>query len=162
MTFARLLTTVIDFFYRKPLSTLMPRQTFRYAACGGLNLVLNWVLYYVVFHYVLRQTDIDLGFYLISSPIATLCIVFPIIFFTGFWLNRNISFHGSPLKGYRQLLRYALSVSGSFGISYVLMKLFVEVCGIFPTPSNVITSLLCIVYSYAMGKYFTFRGCEQD
>lgn len=162
MTFAKNISRLIEWFYRKPISLIMPRQTFRYGVCGGLNLVLNWVLYFVVFHFVLQKQNIDLGFYLISSPIATLCIVFPITFLTGFWLNRNVAFTGSPLRTHRQLIRYALSVAGSFVLSYLFMKLFVEVCGIFPTPANIITSLLTVVYSYAVGKYFTFRGCSAE
>ena len=42
----RTLTTVIDFFY-PPFRKVMSLELFRYAACGGLNLVLEWVLYYV-------------------------------------------------------------------------------------------------------------------
>ena len=162
MTLAQLIKNVIDFFYRKPISLLMPRQTFRYAMCGGGNLVLNWVLYFVIFHFVLQKRNIDLGFYLISSHIATLCIVFVITFFTGFWLNRNVAFSGSPLRTFRQLWRYAVSVAGSFVISYLLMKLFVEVCEFYPTPSNVLTSLLCTIYSYTMGKFYSFRGAQND
>ena len=64
MTLAQIIKNVIDFFYRKPISLLMPRQTFRYAMCGGGNLVLNWVLYFVIFHFVLQKRNIDLGFYL--------------------------------------------------------------------------------------------------
>jgi putative flippase GtrA len=140
----------------------MPRQTFRYAVCGGANLVLNWVLYFVVFHFVLQKRNIDLGFYLISSHIATLCIVFVITFFTGFLLNRNVAFPGSPLRSINQLFRYGLSVAGSFVISYVLMKIFVEACGFYPTPSNILTSMLCVVYSYLASRFFTFRGARKE
>ena len=161
MRLATFIQRAIDLFYIKPFSLIMPRQTFRYAACGGGNLVLNWVLYFVVFHYVLCKRNIDLGFYVISSHIATLCIVFVVTFLTGFWLNRNVAFSGSPLKTSRQLFRYAVSVAGSFVVSYILMKIFVEVCGFYPSPSNVLTSLLCIVYSYLMSKYYTFRGSKE-
>lgn len=161
MTLAQRIKDIIDRFYIKPFSLLMTRQMFRYAVCGGSNLVLNWVLYFVTFHYVLQKRDIDLGFYLISSHIATLCIVFVITFFTGFWLNRNVAFAGSPLRTLNQLFRYGLSVAGSFVISYVLMKVFVEVCGFFPTPSNILTSLLCVVYSFLASKFFTFRGADK-
>ncbi|MBR2442886.1 MAG: GtrA family protein [Rikenellaceae bacterium] len=159
---AQTITRIIDFFYIKPFSMLMPRQTFRYAVCGGANLVLNWVLYFVVFHFVLQKRNIDLGFYLISSHIATLCIVFVVTFFTGFWLNRNVAFPGSPLRSINQLIRYGLSVAGSFVISYVLMKIFVEGCGFYPTPSNILTSMICVVYSYLASRFFTFRGARKE
>ena len=162
MNLANTIKRVIDFFYIKPFSAIMPRQTFRYAMCGGGNLALNWVLYFVIFHFVLQKRNIDLGFYLISSHIATLCIVFVITFFTGFWLNRNVAFSGSPLHTFNQLFRYALSVAGSFVISYILMKIFVEWCGFYPTPSNILTSILCTIYSYTMSKFFSFRGASKE
>ena len=43
----RTLTKVIDFFY-PPFRKVMSLELFRYAACGGLNLVLEWVLYLCV------------------------------------------------------------------------------------------------------------------
>ena len=135
----------------------MPRQTFRYAVCGGANLVLNWVLYFVVFHFVLQKRNIDLGFYLISSHIATLCIVFVITFFTGFWLNRNIAFRATEYKTRGQLIRYALSVLGSIALNYLCMKLFVEHLYIWPTPSKMLTTAVSVVYSFLAAKYFTFR-----
>ena len=83
MKLAEQITRIIDFFYIKPITRLMPRDTFRYAACGGGNLVLNWVLYFLVFHFLVRQQLVDLGFIAISAHIATMLITFPITFFTG-------------------------------------------------------------------------------
>ena len=79
---------------------------------------------------------IDLGFVYMSAPIASLFLVFPITFFTGFWLNRNVAFRASPLGTRTQLLRYALSVAGAILLNYLCMKLFVEVVGIWPTPAK--------------------------
>ena len=58
-----------------------------------------------------------------------------------------------------QLFRYLLSVSGSILLNYVCLKLFVEACGFYPTPSKAATMVITILYSYAMQKYFSFRGC---
>ena len=44
--------------------------------------------------------------------------------------------------------------------NYLLLKFFVEAVHLYPTPSQAVTSLLIIGYSYLMQKYFTFRGCE--
>ena len=37
------------------------------------------------------------------------------------------------------------------------MKLLVELCGIWPTPSKVLTNVITVIYSYLTAKYFTFR-----
>ena len=54
----KLLTTVIDFFY-PPFRKIMPLDLFRYGCCGGLNLALEWVLYYVFYHFVFQAKVFD-------------------------------------------------------------------------------------------------------
>ena len=67
---------------------------------------------------------------------------------------------GVNLRGRTQLFRYLISVLGSVLLNYLLLKFFVEAVHLYPTPSQAVTSLLIIGYSYLMQKYFTFRGCE--
>ena len=45
-------------------------------------------------------------------------------------------------------------------MTYGCIKFFVEVCGLWPTPSKVATSILTAVYSYLAARYFTFREAE--
>ena len=158
---ARHLTRWVDYFYIAPVRAVMPLQTFRYAACGGANLVLSWVLYAVVYNFVLGKQLVDLGFVAISAPIAAFLIVFPITYLSGFWLQKYIAFKASPLRTRTQLVRYLLSVCGSVVLNYLGLKFFIEVVHLWPTFSQVITSLITIVYSYLMQKYFTFRGCVE-
>jgi putative flippase GtrA len=130
---------------------------FRYAVCGGVNMVLDVVWYYIIYHYIVAQRFIDLGVVVMSPHVASLVVVFPITFFTGFWLNRNVAFRSVEVGQGRQLLRYALSVVGSILLNYVCIKLFVEVAGIWPTPAKALTTVVSVVYSYLAGRYFTFR-----
>ena len=89
--------------------------------------------------------------------IATMLLTFPITFFTGFWLQKNVSFSDSPLTTGTKLFRYALTVAGSLLLNYVGLKFFVEWCHIYPTPSQIITSLISVVYSYFAQRYYTFK-----
>lgn len=152
-----LITRTIDFFYIPAIARLVPRQMFRYAACGGANLVLDLFLYAVLYNFVLKKQVLELGFVAFKPHIAAFIIVFPITFLSGFWLSRRISFSGSELKGRVQLLRYMLSVCGSILLNYLLLKLFVELCGIYPTPSKALTTIVVVAYSYFMQKNFTFK-----
>ena len=160
MTPAQRLTKIVDFFYIRPVRAVIPLQTFRYAICGGVNLGLNWVLYAVLYNFILDKEIVRLGFVAISPYIAAVLVVFPITFVTGFWLQKHIAFKYSPLRGRTQLFRYLISVLGSVLLNYLLLKFFVEAVHLYPTPSQAVTSLLIIGYSYLMQKYFTFRGCE--
>lgn len=163
MTLTRKLTRLIDFLYVAPLPRLIPLQTFRYAACGGLNMGLDLFLYFILYNFVLDKQIVHIGHIVAISPyIAAWMIVFPITFLSGFWLNRHIAFRSSPLRGHVQLLRYLLSVAGSILINYLGIKFFVEVVGIYPTPSKAITTVVTILFSYLMQKYFSFRGCADQ
>ena len=157
MRVAEFIGRAIDLCYVRPWSALLSRTMFRYAACGGANMVLDVVWYFVIYHYIVAERFIDLGFVVMSPHVASLVVVFPITFFTGFWLNRNVAFRVTEVGSGVQLVRYALSVVGSILLNYVCIKLFVEVLGIWPTPAKVLTTAVCVVYSYLAGRYFTFK-----
>ena len=157
MRVAEFIGRAIDICYVRPWSALLSRTMFRYAACGGANMVLDVVWYFVIYHYIVAERFIDLGFVVMSPHVASLVVVFPITFFTGFWLNRNVAFRVTEVGSGMQLVRYALSVVGSILLNYVCIKLFVEVINIWPTPAEALTTAVCVVYSYLAGRYFTFK-----
>ncbi|MBO5685493.1 MAG: GtrA family protein [Alistipes sp.] len=162
MKLAAQITRLVDWCYVRPLHHVLPLQTFRYAVCGGMNMVLDAVWYFVIYHFIVAERFLDLGVVVISPHIASLAVVFPITFFNGFWLNRNVAFRRSPLRTTTQLIRYALSIVGSVVLTYLCLKCFVEVCAFWPTPSKVLTTLLTAIYSYLVAKYYTFRGCQTE
>lgn len=156
-----IITRFIDFFYIPPVRRYIPRDVFRYAACGGLNMVLGWALYYIFNHYVIAGRFIDLGFMVVSPYTATLYSIVPFTFLAGFYLNRNVAFTRSPLRTRTQFARYLLMWAGSLAINHLLLKLFVEIFGIWYTPSHILATLIIAVYSFLIQKYFTFRGSNR-
>lgn len=84
------------------------------------------------------------------------CINFP----TGFALSKYIVFTESNLKGRIQLFRYALLVGVCIVLNYVFIKLFVEICGFYPTPSYILTSVIVAVFSYVSQRNFSFKVKE--
>lgn len=161
---AQIITKIIDFFY-PPFRRIMSEQVFRYAACGGGNLVLDWVLYFLVYNFVIGHEIVNLQFTIYNSQftqaitphIATLCIVFPITLLTGFWLQKNVTFTQSDLHSVRQLFRYILIVAVNLAINYFGLKLCVETLGWYPTPSKMCITLVTVAVSYFGQKYYTFR-----
>ncbi len=155
-TIQKIITALVDLFY--PLfKSWLPLKTYRYAVCGGGNLVLDIFLYFVFYNYVLHQENLDLGFIVVSPHIAALFIVFPITFLTGFLLNKYIAFGESNLRGRIQLYRYALVVAGAILLNYLLMKLFVDVLGFWATLSKILVTAISVVYSYTLQNRFTFK-----
>ena len=157
MSLTSVITNIIDLFYIKPLRKIFSQQVFRYLACGATTAILDAIWYYLIYHYIVCEKFIDLGFVVISPHISALCIVFPITFFTGFWLNRNIAFRSTHVSSRLQLAKYALTVVGSILLNYACMKFFVESCNIWATPSKMMTTVICAAYSFLAGRYFTFR-----
>ena len=161
----RIMVDVIDSFYT-PFYKVMSLELFRYAFCGGLNLVLEWVLYYIFYHYVFREQVFDIGFlvfkrhipYLAFTPhIAAFVFKFPITFLTGFWMARHISFEGSTLRGRTQIVRYLLVTVVNILLNYFGLKFFVEMLHIWPTISYIIISVICVTFSYLSNKFYSFR-----
>ena len=156
MSIAKVLISVIDRLYVKPIRVVVSRDIFGYGFCGALNMSLDIVWYFLIYHFIVAERFIDLCIVVISPHIATLFVVFPITFLTGFWLNRNVAFRVAEYKSRGQLVRYALSVVGSIVINYVCMKIFVDALHIWPTPSKMITIAVSVIYSYLAARYFTF------
>lgn len=153
---AAVITRIIDFFY-PPFRPLFSPQLFRYAACGGGNMVLDWLLYFLFYNFVVGHENVDLGIVTLTPHIATLCIVFPITLLTGFYLNKFVTFTESSVRTRKQLLRYVSVVILNLAINYFGLKLFVEVCGIWPTISKVMVTLITVLVSYFSSKYYSFR-----
>lgn len=146
----------VDYFYA-PFQKYVPLETFRYAATGGFNTVLDISLYFIFYNFILDKQVIDLYIVSISPHIAAFLIVFPITFFTGFLLARYITFTSSEIRGRIQLIRYMISVSGSIFLNYVFLKFLVEFGGLWPTLSKIITTVIVVIYSYFIQKFYTFK-----
>lgn len=146
----------IDFFY-PPFSRMMPLQTFRYAACGGTNTLLDIFMYWVSFHFILRERPVHIAWQTISPYVFSFIISFSVSFPTGFFLMRNIVFTESTLHSRIQLFRYFMLVVICLGLNYIFIKLFVEQFHIYPTIAKVLTTIIVVGFSYVTQKNFTFR-----
>lgn len=158
---AQIITKIVDFFYQ-PFKKWVPKQLFTYGMCGGGNMVLDWILYFLVYNFIIGHDLIIINPSFINSSltmtphIASLCIVFPITLLTGFLLNKYVTFTQSSLKSVRQFVRYCLVVALNLAINYFGLKLCVEVWGWYPTPSKMAITILTVVISYLCQKHFSF------
>jgi putative flippase GtrA len=156
----KLIISFIDFFY-PPFSKLMPLQTFRYAACGGGNTLLDIFMYFISFNFILHKQDLNLGFMVFKPHIASIMLSFCITFPTGFFLMRNIVFTQSTLHGRVQLFRYFVLVLICLLLNYIFIKLFVEQFHIYPTIAKILTTVIVVTFSYLTQKNYTFKA-ESD
>jgi putative flippase GtrA len=150
---------LVDLFY--PLfRRFMPHQTFRYAACGGFNTVLDIGLFFVSYNYLFHKEPLNIGLLTISPHIASFLSAFLVTFPIGFYLSRYVVFQETSVAKKVQLFRYFIVVLGCLILNYIFLKLFVEVFGWYPTPSKLATTVFVVAFSYFMQKYFTFKALE--
>lgn len=146
----------IDAFYFL-FRRFLPLKTYRYAVCGGSNLLFDIVLYFIFYNFIFAKHNVDLGLVVLSPHIASLFFVFPITFTTGFLLNKFITFGYSNLAWKVQLFRYFIVGMGALVLSYIGMKILVDLLGFYPTPSKVLTVFATVAYSYLLQNKFSFK-----
>ncbi|MCX6244796.1 MAG: GtrA family protein [Bacteroidetes bacterium] len=156
IAFGNFIRPVIDFFY-PPFRRYMSLQFFRYGVTGVINLGFDWVLYFFVYNFVLFHKMVDLGFVTLSSHIAALCIKFPVVLVSGFLLQKYVTFNYSNLQSRVQLFRYLVVFAVNLALNYLGLKLLVDYFGLYPTPSNMIVSIVTIGISYFSQRYYTFK-----
>ena len=138
----------------------MPPETFRYAACGGINTLLGLLVYYLSFYELFDEHVVYLGFMALKPHNAALFLSGFVSFSVGFILNKYVVFTGSNLKGRIQLFRYFLSFFFNIVLNYFSLKVLVEFLGFEAFLSQIFTTALVITVSYFSQKHFTFRASK--
>ncbi|MDP3393729.1 GtrA family protein [Sediminibacterium sp.] len=149
--------SVVDWFYPM-FQKLMPKQTYRYAACGGFNTVLDIGLFFIAYNYILVKSTVQLGNIVISGHIASFMMSFIVTFPTGFYLSRYVVFQETSVTKREQLGKYFLVVFGCILLNYIFLKIFVDSFGWYPTPSKILTTVFVVMFSYFSQKNFTFKA----
>ncbi|MEO5907924.1 MAG: GtrA family protein [Ginsengibacter sp.] len=146
----------IDFFY-PPFKKFVPLQTFRYAVCGGSNMLLDIFLFYISFNFILNKQIVDLGFVSLKPYNAALGLAFCITFPLGFILNKYIVFNTSYLSGQVQLFRYMLIVMANLLLNYLILNLLIQYLHFFPTIAKIFATIIIVTFSFLSQKNFTFK-----
>ena len=138
----------------------MNLQTFRYAASGGGNTVLGFIIYYVSYKYIFGEEVFDLGFYAFKGHIAALIASVLVTFPIGFFMAKYVVFSDSEMRGRVQLFRYLMVCLFNFALNYILLKIFVEKLHIYPTIAQIITLCIVIVFSYVAQRNYSFKTTQ--
>ncbi|MFM8806207.1 MAG: GtrA family protein [Sphingomonadales bacterium] len=152
-----LLLTVIDFFY-PPFKRWVSLQTFRYAASGGGNALLGFLVYYASYSFLLKGQPLLLPFYAFKPHSASLLLSFCITFPVGFLMSKFVVFSDSLLKGRIQLFRYLMVCLFNLLLNYILLKVLVERFLLYPVLAQVITVTIVVAFSYLAQRNFSFRA----
>lgn len=153
----RFLHAFIDWFY-PPFRKIMPLQTFRYAACGGGNTLLDISLFAVAHDFVFKGQIVQTPVVTLTPHIAAFLAAFTITFPTGFFLGRYVVFEGASVRKREQLPKYMAVVLGAILLNYFFLKVFIETFGIHAILAKVLTTIVVVSFSYYSQKHFTFKA----
>lgn len=146
----------LDVFY--PLfKRFMNKRTYHYLACGGGNTLLALVLYSFSFNTILNKENFNLGFIEFKPHIGAFLISFLITFPIGFLLSRYVVWHESNLSWKKQFIRHMTFVMLSSIMNYFLLKLFVEIMHWQAMLSQVVATLIIVIFSYLTQRFITFK-----
>ena len=123
----------------------MPLQTFRYAACGGGNVILDICLYFVSYNFIFRKQVVQLGFIAFKPHIAAFLVSFMVTMPVGFLLSKYVVWTASNMRGRIQLFRYSVIVGANILLNYGFLKLFVEKLHFYPLSLPLVISVRNII-----------------
>lgn len=135
----------------------MPLQTFRYAACGGGNTILDITLFYISYNFILHKQMLETPVMTLSPHIAAFLMAFCVTFPVGFFLSRYVVFEGRDVRKREQLPKYMVVVAGSILLNYFFLKVFIETFGMYATLAKICTTFFVVAFSYFSQKHFTFK-----
>ncbi|HMO32273.1 MAG TPA: GtrA family protein [Lacibacter sp.] len=147
----------IGWFY-PPFRRIMPEQTFRYAACGGGNTLLDITLFVIGHEYIFRGELVELPFVTLTPHIAAFLLAFSITFPVGFFLSRYVVFEERSARKREQLPKYMMVVAGAILLNYFFLKVFIETMGLHAAMAKILTTAVVVAFSYYSQKHFTFRA----
>lgn len=96
-------------------------------------------------------------FMLVRSAVAAAVVAFFVSTPYGFLMSRYIVFPESNLKGRVQLFRYLMTVGACAILTYFFVPFFHYTCGIYATPSSILTNIVVALFSYVAQRFFTFK-----
>lgn len=153
---ARVLLRIIDYFY-PPFNRILSLQRFRYAASGGANAVLGFLVYSYCYTFVFKGQPWVLSFYAFKPHSVSLLFSFCVTFPVGFFMSKFVVFSDSDMSGHVQLFRYLMVCLFNLVLNYLLLKLLVERFNLFPVLAQVLTVVVVVAFSYLAQRNFSFK-----
>jgi putative flippase GtrA len=147
---------IIDWFY-PPFRRIFSVQTFRYAACGGGNTMLDISLFYIGYAYIFEEKLVHLPYLTLTPHIAAFLVSFCITFPVGFFLSRYVVFENTDGRKRDQLPKYMAVVIGAILMNYCCLKIFIETLSFSAITAKLLTTMFVVAFSYYSQKYFTFK-----
>lgn len=126
-----------------------------YLFVGGTAALVEWVLFYLLYTYVLNSLGLGLTALTMLATSLAFCLSTLYHYFLG---NVLVFDSGSRYDRGKELsLVFLVSIMG-LGFNLLLMYIFVSLLGWQPMLSKVLTSCIVVVWNYLSRKKWIFRS----
>ena len=140
----------------------MSLQTFRYAACGGSNLLMNFTIFTVLWQIFTAKNDtVTIYGHVFKPESIALFIAGFISFFVGFALNKYIVFEKSNLKSRIQLFRYFVSFASNLALNYIFLTGLVSYAHLHPVFAQSVVTVVMVFISYLTQRHYSFKVIDK-
>jgi len=128
---------------RKPANWL---QLVRFGIVGGVGFVVNLAVYALFVH----PLGVDYRFAAVAAWIVAVL--------NNFVLNRHWTFDARGGQAHAQAMRFIVVSLAAFGVSLLLLTLFVEVGGLAKVPAQALAVAASMPFNFIGNKLWSFRA----
>lgn len=139
------------------LQRAINNKLLRFFLSAGIATLIDVIIYFLIINYIIDHQRVYISEYSASAHTFSLCISYSCGVVVNFILTKYAVFSESEVAGRRQFRRFALIAFLGFFANYGLLRVFVEIFGLYPTISRIISALSLGVASYYIHKLFTFK-----
>jgi putative flippase GtrA len=137
---------------------LLSNKIFRYFIAAGLATVVDVVVYFITYNFILSKRDFAITeIIVVSAPSISLVISFSCGLFTNFVISKYYVFTESNIRGRHQLMRYVMVALFILMLNYFFMSLLIRGLGWYPTIARVVSALTIGAASFVIHKVFSFK-----
>lgn len=135
---------------------LAKNQVLRFVFSAGIGFLVDVSAFYLLYHNLLVQHTYHIIFITLRNFTVSLAISFFLGVVVNFLITRYMVFHESKSKPSKQFLRFILVAIVGFFANWGVVKLLVEVVGMYPPVARPLAALSLFFASYFIHKVFSF------
>lgn len=143
-------------------SRFLKHKIVKFFMSAGIAALVDFLVYTVIINFFISSSTVHFSGRVFKAHEFALFISYSVGVVVNFTLTKFAVFTASTLKNRQQFSRFVLIAFIGFYANYGLLIFFVEVCGLLPTISRIVSALSLAFASYYVHSFFTFRINRND
>ena len=141
---------------------LAKNQVLRFIFSAGMGFLVDVSAFYLFYHNLLVQHTYKIFSFTLRNFTVSLAISFFLGVVVNFLITKYMVFNESKTKSSRQFIRFVLVAIVGFFANLAVVKLLVQVFGLYPPVARPIAALSLFFASFFIHKVFSFSLSLRD